>query len=100
MKHDKDNDLISHPTAWRTLATFVLDHADRIWALRSRAVEDDAAVFEVLDPTGRHLETVAVPASLATHPFPVIRGGWMVAVEVDAFGRQRVVLGRVPERIR
>lgn len=29
MAHDKDNDLINHPTAWKTLTKFILNDPDR-----------------------------------------------------------------------
>lgn len=29
MEHEKDNDLVNHPTAWKTLTTFVLDDPDK-----------------------------------------------------------------------
>lgn len=78
------------------LATFVLDDRDRIWAVRSATAGSTSTVFEVLAPDGQHLATVAVPVRLAGHPTPVVRAGWLVGVEVDALGRQTVVLARVP----
>lgn len=88
------------PTRRPPVATFVLDGADRIWALRTGGARAARSVFEVFGADGRHAGTVALDARISTHPTPVVRHGWFVGVEVDRFGEQAVVLARVPDSLR
>ncbi len=88
------------PERKQLFSTFVLDGEDRIWALRSRAAGAEGSLFEVVDPEGGHLASVRIAARISTRPFPVIRDGWFVGVEVDDFGLQTIVLARVPEGVR
>ena len=76
--------------------TFVLDDSDRIWALMSHGHGTGRSVWEVFDPRGRHLDTVVAPVGSVTVPVPIIRSGYMVAVERDEFGIESVVLVRLP----
>lgn len=84
------------PARKPVLATFVLDDRDRIWAMMSPAAGDVSTRFEVLDPAGRHLRTVIVPARLGPFPTIVVRGGLLAGVERDEDGTERIVLARVP----
>ncbi len=78
------------------LATFVLDDADRIWAMRSQVAGVAETRFEVFSAEGRHERTVIVPVRLLEYPVPVVRGAWIAGVERDAEGEETVVLARVP----
>lgn len=88
------------PNRRPVVATFVLDDADRIWALRTSPSSSRSSVFEVFDSQGQHVTTVALAATISIHPTIVIRNGWMAGVEVGPFGQQTVVLARLPESLR
>lgn len=72
--------------------TFVLDERDRIWVMLAPDGRGDQTTLEVFSATGAHLETVRVPAVLSSIPTPVVRDGWLVAVEHDALDIPIVVV--------
>ena len=82
------------------VADFFLDDRDRIWAQWSRDAGSTVTLFEVFDPAGGRPTRVALPASVAPTPTPVVRDGWFVGVEADEFGIQTVFLGRLPDPLR
>jgi len=93
-------DLSRIPDRKPAIAFFILDDSDRIWAARSIPEGASSTVFDVLDVDGRHVGTVALPARLSAHPYPVVREGWIVGVEEGAFGTQNGVRARLPELTR
>lgn len=86
---------VQPPERRPVIARLLSDDRGRWWVGRYRAdedPEDPAASFptryDVLDPEGRHLQTVELP------PLRLFRihGGFLAGVEVDALGVERVVV--------
>lgn len=78
------------------LSTFVLDEADRIWAVRSRTANERETRFDVFDAEGRFQRHVVVSAVLQSFPTIIVRDGWIAGVERDDDGVETIVLSRVP----
>ena len=86
------------PTTYPVFRSLSTAADGTLWARRwSAAAQRAESWFDLLDPNGRFLRTVVVPADCTTLPAPVVRGDVLACVALEAeTDAERVIIVRVP----
>jgi hypothetical protein len=71
-----------------------------IWLQRWNVDHDRRTVFDVIQPNGRDVRTVAIPAAILTSPAPVLSATMVVAFQLDReTGAYEIASYRLPRPV-
>lgn len=96
----RDLDLSRIPDRKPAYTQFFLDDRARVWVLRSEGAEanaqrPDTTTFDVIDPDGRWLGPVAVPAEVNRLVPPAFNGSWLAVATTGEMDLPSVLLFRI-----